>query len=185
MRNRKAALKEITLHLKEQNIPYMLIGGIANLIWGRPRLTRDLDIVVMCRQESIPGFLQQLDRSFRVLPRDPVSFVKETRVLPLIAKDGTPIDLIFARLPYEEAAISRAVEIAFEGVKVRVCTAEDLIIHKVISERAIDREDVRGIISTQGARLDRDYLDPIIGELAGFFDRPEIWSYYLGCLNKT
>ncbi|HUW63694.1 MAG TPA: hypothetical protein VMW83_03190, partial [Spirochaetia bacterium] len=135
-------------------------------------------------QESVPVFLQRLERSFRVLPRDPVSFVKETHVLPLIAGDGTPIDLMFARLPYEEAAIGRAVFVPFEGTNVKVCTAEDLVIHKVISERAIDREDVKGIIATRGASLDRDYLDPAIRELSGFLDRPEIWSYYLECFAK-
>jgi hypothetical protein len=159
----------------------MFIGGVANLVWGRPRQTLDLDIVVMCRKESIPVFLERLGPSFRVLPSDPLSFVAETSVLPLIVADGIPIDLIFARLPYEEAAVARAVDILFDGVKVKVCTAEDLIIHKVISERAIDREDVKGIIATRGARLDRNYLDPKVLELSIFLGRPEIWNYYLEC----
>ena len=181
MESRKAVLEEITLRLEEQDVPYMLIGGIANLVWGRPRLTRDLDIVVMCPQAGIPVFLQRMNRFFRLMPRDPLSFVQETSVLPLIAGDGTPIDLMFARLPYEETAIGRAVDMVLHGVRVKVCTAEDLIIHKVISERAIDREDVKGIIATRGTSLDRDYLDPIVRELSGFLDRPEIWTYYLEC----
>ena len=111
--------------------------------------------------------------------------MKETGVLPLIAGDGTPIDLIFARLPYDETAISRAVAVGFEGINVMVCTAEDLIIHKVISERAIDREDVKGIIATRGASLDRNYLDPNVRELSVFLDRPEIWSYYLECFGEA
>jgi hypothetical protein len=32
--------------LNEQNIPYMIIGGQAVLLYGKPRLTRDIDITL-------------------------------------------------------------------------------------------------------------------------------------------
>ncbi|MEN6375282.1 MAG: hypothetical protein ABFD75_10965 [Smithella sp.] len=36
----------ISSALKDRNIPYMLIGGQAVLIYGEPRLTRDIDITL-------------------------------------------------------------------------------------------------------------------------------------------
>ena len=39
-------LKKIALQLKKASIPYMVIGGQAVLLYGEPRLTRDIDITL-------------------------------------------------------------------------------------------------------------------------------------------
>ncbi len=39
-------LKKIGLALDENAIPYMVIGGQAVLLYGEPRLTRDIDITL-------------------------------------------------------------------------------------------------------------------------------------------
>ena len=42
--------KEIIIRIakafKENNIPYIIIGGQAVLLYGEPRLTRDIDIIL-------------------------------------------------------------------------------------------------------------------------------------------
>jgi len=38
------ALKDIQNFLKVRGVPYMIIGGIGNLVWGEPRMTVDIDI---------------------------------------------------------------------------------------------------------------------------------------------
>lgn len=48
---------------------------------------------------------------------------------------------------------------------VRICSPEDLIIHKIISERPRDREEVKGIIQAMGKELDRQFLDRMIRSL--------------------
>ncbi len=162
-------------------IPYMIIGGIANLVWGVPRATLDVDVTIWVAEDDIPGFLAQVTRSFELQVPDPQGFVKETRVLPAKVREGFHVDFIFAQLPYEKVAIERAVVHQIHGVGVKVCSPEDLIIHKIISERPQDLNDVRGIIRQLGDRLDRDYLDPIVQGLSDYLERPEIWTHYLGC----
>ena len=39
-------LKKIAIQLKKGAIPYMVIGGQAVLLYGEPRLTRDIDITL-------------------------------------------------------------------------------------------------------------------------------------------
>lgn len=39
----EAALAEVAGRLEERGFPYMVIGGMANLQWGEPRTTQDLD----------------------------------------------------------------------------------------------------------------------------------------------
>ena len=94
------------------------------------------------------------------------------------------IDLIFAKLPYEEAAIRRAKVKRLRGVAIRICAPEDLIVHKIISDRVRDQEDVRGIINRMGRRLNRRYLDPLIRELSEALGKPAILSFYRRCFKK-
>ncbi|MDA8066525.1 MAG: hypothetical protein M0031_13660 [Thermaerobacter sp.] len=178
------ALAELVDFLEAHGIPYMLIGGIANLVWGEARLTRDIDVTVLVEESEVAAFIAEVALRFRVLPPDPLPFVTETRVLPLGSAAGVRLDVVFAALPYETGAIGRAVPVSIGGVNCRVCTAEDLIIHKIISERPRDREDVVGVIRRQAGTLDRGYLDPIIRELSDALERPEWWEFYARCMGE-
>lgn len=169
--------------LEASAIPYMVIGGVANLFWGVPRTTLDVDIAVWVEEADIPRLIQRLPDVLRLLPDDPVEFIRETRVLPMETKEGFRVDLIFGTLPFEESAIRRARLMSVAGERVRICTPEDLIVLKIVSDRARDREDVAGIIRTQGAGLDRRYLDPLIEGLAADMGRPDLLDFYRRCLS--
>lgn len=175
------ALIEIASFCSDRKIPYMVIGGIANIFWGSPRATLDIDVTVMVQDERIDSIVDDASRTFEVLVGNPRDFIKETRVLPLKVKNGIRVDLIFGQLPFEEDAIKRAVLKKVEGHDVAVCTAEDLIVHKIISERPKDREDVKELIRRQGDSLDRTYLNPLIEGLANDLTRPDILDFYRSC----
>ena len=173
----EAALAGVARLLDGLRVPYMVIGGFAVTVWGQPRYTADLDLTIHClvpERDLIEGLLDSLTP----LVADPLQFVRERRVLPARTADGTAVDIVFAGLPYEVAAIERAVPVEVAGYSVRICTAEDLIVHKIISSRPRDREDIRGIVQRRGDRLDRDYLTPIVRELAIALDQPDIFDFY-------
>jgi predicted nucleotidyltransferase len=178
------ALRSVVSILEELKLPYMLIGGMANLIWGEARTTQDIDITIQVDPPALPDTVTRLTQIFRALPKDPITFVRQTRVLPIVTKNGVRADLIFAELPYQEQAIRRARPVALGDVMVQVCTPEDLIIHKIISERAKDLDDVKGIVRVQGSRLDRAYLDSLVLGLAADLERPEIRQLYLSLWRK-
>jgi predicted nucleotidyltransferase len=171
-------LLEIVAFLEDAAVPYMVIGGFANLAWGVPRTTQDVDITVQVAEEDLPEFLREVGKRFPILPADPEEFVKETRVLPVQTSNEVRIDLIFAGLPYEETALGRAKEVEIQGIGVRICSPEDLIIHKIISERPRDREDVEGIFHQQRSNLDFVYLDRIVHELGKALSRSDITEFY-------
>lgn len=174
------ALRELTAHLEKRKTPYMVIGGIANLAWGMPRSTFDIDVTVWAPAGTESALIKGLSAAFKALPDEPEKFALETRVLPLEVEDFR-VDLILGQLPYEEQAILRARVVDMEGVKVRMCAPEDLIVHKILSERPKDLEDARGIVRVQAKTLDRAYLDPIVRGLAADLARPAIWEFYLSC----
>ncbi len=175
MNKLEGALKDIQDFLKEQNVPYMIIGGIGNLVWGEPRLTVDIDITIYISDIKERDFIREAGSRFRILVENPEDFVKKTRVLPIEITENVKGDIILAGLEYEKIAIERAVEIEIsKNNRVRVCTAEDLVIHKAISEREKDWQDIEGILLRRGSLLDNSYILNWLSQFASALDKPGI-----------
>ena len=141
-------LAKIGASLSRNNIPYMIIGGQAVLLYGEPRLTRDIDITLGVNTDCINEFLAILKEiSLKPLPEDIKSFVKQTMVLPALDETtGIRVDFIFSFTPYETGAIKRAKKIKILNQEVYFASVEDVIIHKIFASRPRDLEDVRTII---------------------------------------
>jgi Nucleotidyltransferase of unknown function (DUF6036) len=141
-------LSRIGETLQRHGLPYMLIGGQAVLLYGEPRLTRDIDITLGVDIDRLDGVLavaQEL--ALRPIPQDLPTFVKETMVFPAIDETtGIRVDFIFSFSPYEVQAIQRAKKIIIMGQEVLFASPEDVIIHKIFVGRPRDLEDVRTII---------------------------------------
>ncbi len=173
------ALKDIQNFLKVRGIPYMIIGGIGNLVWGEPRMTVDIDITVHISDANEKDFIKDARSKFKVLVGNPDEFVKKTRVLPIEITENVRGDIIFSGLEYEKMAIERAVEVEIsKNMKVRVCTAEDLIIYKAISEREKDWQDIEGILLRRGALLDKKYLINWLSQFASALDKHGIQTRF-------
>lgn len=43
-------LKDIARRLDSARIPYMVTGSLALVLYARPRMTRDVDLVIECRE---------------------------------------------------------------------------------------------------------------------------------------
>ena len=176
------AIVSLTDLLEGERLPYMVIGGVANLFWGAPRTTLDVDVTVWAEEHQIVSITDRLASRFKLLPDNPTEFIRQTRVLPMRTRGDIRVDLIFGLLPYEEEAIRRARPMPLAGRHIRICSPEDLILHKLISDRPRDREDVQGVIARINKGLDRAYLDPRIEGLAQDLSRPEILAFYRECL---
>lgn len=175
MNKLEGALKEAQDFLKKKGVQYMIIGGIGNLVWGEPRLTVDIDISVQVSDVKERDFIKEVGSRFRILVNNPEDFVKKTRVLPVELSENVKGDIIFAGLDYEKKAIERAVEVEIsKNSMVRVCTAEDLIIHKAISEREKDWQDIEGILLRRGNLLDKKYILQWLSQFASALDKPGI-----------
>lgn len=173
------ALGLLVEFLEREKIPYMVIGGIAGLAWGVRRATFDVDVTIWAPERTEP--VRRLCAVFKSRVSEPERFVADTGVLPLVVA-GTNADVVFGDLPYESSAIRRAKPVRLGSCRIRVCTPEDLIVHKIISERPKDLADVREIVSCRASELDRAYLDPLVKGLSQDLGRPAIWDHYADCL---
>jgi hypothetical protein len=137
----------------------MIIGGQAVLLYGSPRLTKDIDITLGVSTEKLPLLLNIIkETGLKAIPENPEKFAAQTSVLPAEdRKSGIRVDFIFSFTPYEKQAIKRAREVNIEGVLVKFAKVEDIVIHKIFSGRARDVEDVR-IILIKNPDCDLNYI---------------------------
>jgi predicted nucleotidyltransferase len=159
-------LEQIARGLDARGFPYMVIGGQAVLVYGEPRLTRDIDVTLGVGPEKLPALLDWVRESgWRILADSPAEFVARTMVLPCEEpRSNIRMDFIFSFIPYERQAIRRARRIPVGNTEVRFASPEDLVIHKMFAGRPRDMEDVRSIV-LKSPELDVAYVRRWLQEL--------------------
>jgi hypothetical protein len=152
-------LKKIAIQLKKGAIPYMVIGGQAVLLYGEPRLTRDIDITLGMGVNGLDKIKKIIKAiGLKILVEKEKEFVEQNMVLPTLdKKSGLRVDFIFSFSPYERQAIERGKDIKLGRTLVKFASLEDLVIHKVIAGRARDLEDVRSIL-LKNPKYNLDYI---------------------------
>jgi hypothetical protein len=138
---------------------FAFTGGVAVGVWAIPRQTHDLDLC-----GALP--LEEVDRLLAL--NDGIRSGSEE--LPDIVRFRVrdwDVDLFVSKSPYDRECLRRAVSVSVEGVEVKVVTAEDLLIHKMIKLRNDRRRllqdfaDIRAIIETRvdaAGSLDWNYV---------------------------
>lgn len=174
-------LRRIARALKHASIPYMVIGGQAVLIYGEPRLTRDIDITLGIGVGELARVKKILpEMGLKVLVKEEEEFVARTMVLPTKDKESEiRVDFIFSFSPYERQAIRRARNIKLGRTQVKFASLEDVVIHKVISGRPRDLEDIKSIL-VKNPRYDSDYISRWLKE----FDQ-SLSQHFLETFKKT
>ncbi len=156
----------------------MLIGGVANSVWGQVRATRDADFKVSIGDQSLAEFRELVTRRF---PRRATSIPvhqQSPHVIHVWAAPGIAVDFLISVFDYERQAIERAATTMIEDVAVRVCTAEDLIVHKAIANREQDWIDIQGVLIRQHGKLDQGYIMHWLREFTEELESPEILTRY-------
>jgi hypothetical protein len=158
----KAAL-ELQSLVRELDVPFCFIGGVAVQRWSEPRFTQDADATVLTRfvddERVVDGLLARLVSR----REDGREFALRARVLLVKATNGVNLDVARGALDFEERAISRASDWEIgTGQVIRTCSAEDLVVHKTFASRDIDWRDVDGVLMRHGRKLNvRQILDEL------------------------
>ena len=149
-------LADLADALARLRVPWYVFGAQAALVWGRPRLTTDVDVTVGAVPGGAPELLSALEsRGFAIRIDATEDFIRQTRVLPLVhVPSGLAADIVLGGPGLEDDFLARAVRVDVGGVTVPVLTAEDLIVTKVLAGRSKDVEDIRGVLAERGERLD-------------------------------
>lgn len=167
----KELMAKLSKALSEKEMPYMIIGGHAVILYGEPRFTRDIDITLGAGAERINDILEVVKKiNLTALTDDINSFVQKTMVLPVIDNNtGIRVDFIFSFTPYEKEAINRAVKFKFNEIEVNFASMEDVLIHKIFAGRPRDIEDIKSIILKNRDGIDFNYINKWLKEFEETF----------------
>lgn len=170
-------LERIAQALDGIGIPYMVIGGQAVLLYGEPRLTKDIDITLGADLDRLAD-VRRLVQSIDLKPlADPDTFTRQTMVLPCAdATTGIRVDLIFSFTPYERQAMARVKTVKVGGAEIRFASVEDLIVHKMIAGRPRDLEDVKSVL-VKNAGVDLAYIRHWLGQFAASSGEPFVTRF--------
>jgi predicted nucleotidyltransferase len=153
-------ITRIAQYLDQDEIPYMIIGGQAVLLYGTPRLTRDIDITLGIDTDKFQLVEGVCSKSgLKILTENPEDFARETKVLPAEEPESRiRVDFIFSFTEYEAQAIKRAKKVLMNDYPVKFASCEDVIVHKMVAARAVDVEDVKNILIKNNKTIDLEYI---------------------------
>jgi hypothetical protein len=177
-------LRHVWECLRPLNVPVAVAGGIALSAWKHIRATRDIDLLLAADEEHLPELLGALAASGMRLKRPlPAVQIGQFDVIQLLYEPpeslmDVQVDLLLARSPYHLQAVQRRIlahlpDLDFE---VAVLTCEDLILHKLLAGRLIDRADAAALLRINRRTLDLNYLTAWTARLSLGRELAEVWN---------
>lgn len=165
---------EVHQFLTRHKVPYVIIGGLAVQHWAEPRVTVDVDLTAMYA-EGVEAFVRLITTKFSSRTPNLLNFARRTRVVTIRASNGEPVDISLGVPGYEDEIMHRAV--AYElarGKSIRICSAEDLIIHKCVAGRGKDLTDIERVIQKRGGKLEVAYIRHWLNIFSDALDEPDV-----------
>ncbi len=158
--------------LESENIPYMLVGSVAAMVYGEPRMTNDMDLVIDIQPEHAKKLIELFPiEEFYCPPIEVLSSEIVHRGQFNLIHQGTSIkiDLMVRKnTEHSKVEFNRRLKVPFwNNTEVYIATAEDIIIKKLSFYREGGSEkhlkDIRGILAE--SEVDKNYLDKWVKEL--------------------
>ncbi len=136
-------LKDVFSSFQKHEVRYLVIGGIAAVLYGVPRATFDLDVLI----EATPENSRRLLDALIAAQLGTAELTTPEQVLAheiTIFRDRVRIDVqtMTPGISFAEAW-SRRKTMTFQGQTFNVVSRDDLIASKLASGRPVDLEDVR------------------------------------------
>jgi len=147
-------LRDAITAVEADGLPYLLMGGIASGMLGRPRWTHDVDLLV--KPEHAAPVLQTLARAgFTTEEMDPVWLYKAF-------KRAVLVDIIFygeGGIYLDEEMLRHSLVREFKGLPVRIASPEDLIVIKaIVHKEETSRHWFDALAILSRSDIDWDYL---------------------------
>ena len=176
---------EAVAHLAEVMVAeeYALIGGLAVTFYGVLRTTRDIDLLIAIPRIRLPAVLDALRaRGFSFEDRQVLTELRDNYLTHIQYRE-VRVDLLAISLPAYAGVVRGAAWKEIHGRRIRVATAEGLILMKLLSFRDMDRADLWGILIANRETLDLDLLRTLYSQVGKFTD--ERWQTFERMLREV
>lgn len=163
--------------LSAAQVPYAIGGAIAYGFFGVARGTYDVDINLFVEAERAAVGLDALIAAGLEIDRSAALDSAVARGDARGHYGSLPVDLFFNSIPAHERAAARVVTVTLHGVSIRILSAEDTVIFKMLFFRGKDLVDVERLLGLAGPALDRDSVRAALLETVGADDyRTKKWD---------
>lgn len=171
--------------LEQSKVRYLVIGGLAVVAVGEPRITGDVDVIGFVGEEDAHQLIEQALRAgFQVDAETERRRLRETGTLRF-RHAPFQLDVITASMPFEEDAFQRATLHRMFGRALRFPSPEDLILFKVLAGRDKDLVDAIGVARRHTAALDRQYLEAALRPICDLAEDLSAWHRLQDVLRKA
>lgn len=170
-----ATLRDLATWLNANSLRHVVIGGVAAALQGKPRITNDVDAIVLGGNREIETLLSTAPlHGFSPRIPDAAEFARKNRILLLVHEpDGIELDLSLGTFPFEEEIVARAGKWRVQDIEVLLATPEDLIVLKTLAFRAIDVRDIESLLDAN-PNIDLRRVRRWVRSMAEGLEMPEI-----------
>jgi predicted nucleotidyltransferase len=158
--------------LEGAGVPYMVTGSIVSTLYGSPRTTSDIDLVVAPTEAQLKALLASLDpKDFYVSPEAALDALSRKSMFNVLDfNSGWKFDFIIRKSrPFNLEEFNRRVELDIGGIRMHVATPEDIILSKLewAVEGSSERQilDVADVLYGKRGALDEAYLEKWVEKL--------------------
>jgi hypothetical protein len=171
----RSALAALASALKSMHRPAMLIGGLAVIARGVPRLTIDIDAVIHAEGLDIDRLWMVLrDSKLEARIGNAAEMAAERMVLLLEHRPSrVSVDLSLGWMVFEREAMQRATIVDLDGVPFPVATPEDLVILKAVAWRDVDRLDITELVVRHHGEMDFARMRRTLTQFFEILEMPE------------
>ena len=142
-------LQTVFASFQRNNVRYLVIGGIAAVLYGVPRATFDLDILIEPTKENAQKLLDALaEIGFGTAQMTSAEEIVDTEITIFTDRIRLDVQTFTPGISFEDAWRKR-VTMTYEGQEFEVVSFADLIQSKTAAGREVDLEDVRILTSKE------------------------------------
>jgi hypothetical protein len=151
-------LSKIAALFRQVKIPYMVVGGLAVAYWGYPRQSLDIDVVANINSDNLTSFLKAARKLRLVIDEKEIQLISKIGNRFVMEVENFRIDCWIPKTKHEQAWLINRKQKKLFGTSIYVIGPEDLIIAKLLVNRARDIEDIKTILAKQKNKLNLPYL---------------------------
>jgi tRNA nucleotidyltransferase/poly(A) polymerase len=148
-------LQPVFASFQKNDVRYLVIGGIAAVLYGVPRATFDLDILIEATKENAQKLLNALvDIGFGTAQMTSADEIIEKEITIFTDRIRLDVQTSTPGIRFEDAWRRRTI-MTYEGQDFDVVSFADLIQSKTSAGREVDLEDVR-ILTSEEKQFDSE-----------------------------
>jgi hypothetical protein len=159
--------EELAARLKAAGCEYALGGAIALGFWAEARGTLDVDVTLYLPLDDLTGCVQLLEKIGCAFARNRTLEMLKEHSFCQVSLSGIRLDVFLPMSSFYEAAKDRRREVPIGSHQGYIWDAETLCVFKMMFFRQKDLVDIQSILRSQGASIDRDWIEKSLLDLYG------------------